>query len=490
MQKDQVLFAAVVSFIGGIFAGSFFTLPVAFIFLGLALLVSVGVVFPGRSIRVSTLLFVIFFGGSLLASEAKERVLSWSPPGKVSGEVRIVANPEDRDFSRQVLLIFERCDEGECPQARVLWQAPLSFQGEAGARLSFSCILELPKNFDSEFDYRMFLGKDGIGFLCLKADKAVLLESDVLGRLRRLLYVPKHILEGALGQAISEPEAGLAKGLLLGGSTYLPSSLQDAFTRIGLSHMIAVSGYNITIIAQLLLALGLLLGLWRRQAISFALIGIVLFIIMIGLPASAVRAGAMASIVFIALQLGRLAQPVNALLFAGAVMLLFHPLLLRYDLGFQLSFLATLALLWVAPYQERLQPKNLLLRPVVEILLMTVAVELFVLPIILLSFHTASLLILAGNFLVVLVPIAMALSFVAALLFLLVPALSVFVAWSAYAALSLITRSVEWLGSFGNMSVTVGQFGSSQLILWYGILGISTVCLKYFFLKRPYVAKS
>lgn len=487
MEKDEVFFLSILAFVTGIALGSFFALTLApLLLLGGAFFWGAGIVFRSRNVFFFGCFVLVLLGGATLASQARDLyqklpVLTTA----VAGTVRIVADPQEKDFFRNIVLRFETCISTACPGTDILWQAPLSFAGEAGTRLQFQCQLELPKNFTPDFDYRMFLHKDGIGYVCPKASEAQLLLPDRESFVLAALYVPKHVFEEALSQVLQEPEAGLAKGLLLGGDNYLPRDLKDSFTRVGLSHMIAVSGYNITLIAQMLLALGLVLGLWRKQSVWFALIGIVFFIIMIGLPASAARAGTMAGIVFLALQSGRLARPVNALLFAGAVMLLLNPLLLRYDLGFQLSFLATLGILLLMPYYERFAPKQIILKKGGEILFMTVAVELFVLPLILFSFHTFSPLIIIGNFLVVLVPFAMVTSFLAGVAFLVIPGAHVVVAWVALGLLTVLTRSVEWLGVFTQVSVTIDSFGVWHLVCWYAILGILLwLGAKYFPLTR------
>ncbi|MFZ3031672.1 MAG: ComEC/Rec2 family competence protein [Candidatus Moraniibacteriota bacterium] len=488
MEKDEVFFWGILSFIIGVACGSFFDpmfLPI--LLLGSAVGIAILLVFQKKEVVWCGLFFLVWWSGMWLSLEARHRaehlpVLEET----VAGTARIISDPEERDFFRRVLLRFETCESGSCPEMRVFWQAPLSFREAAGTRLSFACRLERPKNFTPEFDYQMFLAKDGIGYTCVKAERTERLAADWQGRARAFLYMPKHLIEGALSQILTEPEAGLAKGLLLGGDNYLPRALKDDFTRVGLSHMIAVSGYNIMLIAEMLLFLGLACGLWRRQAVWAALIGIIFFIIMIGMPASAARAGTMASIVFIALQTGRLARPVNALLFACAVMLLLNPLLLRYDLGFQLSFLATLGILWVVPYYERFAPRNNILKKFGEVVVMTVAVELFVLPIILFSFHTFSLLIIIGNFLVLLVPFVMVTAFVGALLFLIFPGAHMLAAWLSFGILTLITQSVEWLGSIPEASIVVEQFGIWQLLLWYVILGVGIYLLSKYVSSERY----
>ncbi|MBP9728226.1 MAG: ComEC/Rec2 family competence protein [Candidatus Moranbacteria bacterium] len=487
MEKDQVFFFGVLAFIVGVGSGLWFSVPLMMSgLLGSAFLFAVAVVFPRRETVSLSLFLGLWLFGAWYAGQ--EQVAMASLPTisqSVVGDVRIVRDPEERDFYRQVILRFESCQSETCPNTAILWQAPLSFTAPAGTRLRFSCVLKLPENFTPEFDYRMFLAKDGIGYLCTKADSVGVLSGDLEGTLREALYTPKHVFERGLSQTLAEPEAGLAKGLLLGGNHYLPKDLQDAFTRVGLSHMIAVSGYNITLIAEILLALGLVLGLWRRQAVWTALIGIVFFIVMIGLPASAARAGAMASIVFIALQTGRLAQPVNALLFALGVMLLLNPLLLRYDLGLQLSFLATLGILLLVPYYDYIAPSGIILRKFGEVLFMTFAVELFVLPIILFIFHQFSPLIIVGNFLVLLVPFAMATAFLATLLFLVFPGPHVVLAWGAFLVLTLIVRGVEWLGTITPLFV-VEHFTLGALVMWYILLAGGVFTLKHFFSFKSY----
>ncbi len=488
MQKDEVFFWSILSFIIGVLCGSFFTLPlISLLLFGSTVCIAVIVAFPRKEALFLGLFFLAWWGGAYLASSRQEafRTLPVFEQA-VRGEVRVVSDPEDKDFFRHTILRFERCESAGCPKERILWQAPLSFRSAAGTRLSFSCLLERPKNFNEQFDYRMFLAKDGIGYTCIQAKDATPLPQDKQGKLFAWFYTPKHALERALSKILSEPEAGLAKGLLLGGDNYLPRALKDAFAAVGLSHMIAVSGYNITLIAEILLSLGLFFGLWRKQAVWAALFGIVFFIMMIGAPASASRAGAMALVVFVALQTGRLARPINALLFAGTLMLLLNPLLLRYDLGFQLSFLATLGILWSAPYQEHLASLGFFPRQIGEVILMTIAVELFVLPIILFSFHTFSPLIIIGNFLVILVPFAMATAFGAALLFLIVPGAHFILSWFAFGVLSIITHSVEWLGSIDGAKISVEHFGIIHVVVWYSVLAIGIFMAQKFFLPKAY----
>ncbi len=486
MEKDEVFLLGVLSYVVGVAAGSFFHVSLPLLLLLGAFFVAIGVVFRSH-VALWIVLFVVLFGGGAAFTEQERSAFATLSDIQevVTGRARVLVDTEERDFYRQAILRFESCLSDNCPDTKVLWQAPFSVRVSAGMLVDLECRLVLPKNFDEAFDYRMFLAKEGIGYLCVEATRVEVVPIDTPGRIRSALYVPRRALERALSATISEPEAGLAKGLLLGGDNYLPRALKESFTRVGLSHMVAVSGYNITIIAELILCVGLLVGLWRKQAVWTALVGIVFFIIMIGMPASAARAGTMAGIVFVALQVGRLAHPTHVLLFALGAMLCFHPLLLRYDLGFQLSFLATLGILLLVPLYEPLAPQHWLLAKAGEILVMTLAAELFVLPLILFSFHAISPLILIGNFLVLLVPLSMGLAFLSAVLFLLVPGSEHAVSWAAYGVLTGITRTVEWLGSLNEASLAVPHFGIEHLVVWYVILGVGI----FFVVKRQTVKR-
>ena len=127
-------------------------------------------------------------------------------------------------------------------------------------------------------------------------------------------------------------------GLLYGERSGLPLELADNFSRTGVSHIIAVSGYNISIVALALMSLFINLGLARPRAFWLVVAGIILFVIFTGAGASVVRAGIMGLIVLLAGQLGRLSRIGNVLIFTAALMLLFNPYVLIWDAGFQLSF--------------------------------------------------------------------------------------------------------------------------------------------------------
>jgi len=275
--------------------------------------------------------------------------------------------------------------------------APLYPQYSYGDELKIKCSLEEPKNYaDSKFDYQMYLAKDRIYRICNKAQITVVSKNKG-NKLYTFILAVKNKFEEKLSAIFPDPEGAYLKGLLLGGSKRMTKDLSEAFQRTGITHTVAVSGYNVTIVAAFLMWLGIWLGLWRQQVFSFAVIGIVLFVLMTGAPSSAVRAGIMGGLVIWAMKEGRLANSTNAILLAAGAMLAINPLLLRYDAGFQLSFLATIGIVQLSPILEKFwwgRPPKL----IQETIILTMSAMVFVLPIILNSFEKISLVSPIANF--------------------------------------------------------------------------------------------
>ena len=487
MHKDQWFFWACVGYIGGVLVGSFFVNMWWVVLLLCALWIAFLLSFPGKQWVFFGIPLGLFLLGIILVTEKMERFQQdILYGGEVSGIARVVNDPEEKLFYRQSIVRMEACESVYCPREKIVWQTPLAQDAVFGARIAFRCTLTIPENFNEAFDYRMFLAKNNIGYICQKAPRADTLSEDKQARLMRFFLLPKRAFENALKRSISQPEAGLATGLLLGGDSHLPDTLKQAFVKAGLSHIIAISGYNIALIAQGCILVGLWLGLWRKQALFFAAIGIVLFVILVGVPASAVRAGVMALSAFAALFFGRLSQSVNMLFCAGAVMLVFQPLLLRYDVGFQLSFLATLAIIIALPIMARIFPKPFFGKGFVEIAFLTFVVELFVVPLIAYQFQTFAPFALLANVLVLpLVPYAMALTFIARVAFFVLPGLHIIPAALAYGVLRLITFIAEHVSLFSSATLTI-SFGVWALCLWYAGLFFVIVVWRWLF-QRSYV---
>jgi competence protein ComEC len=156
----------------------------------------------------------------------------------------------------------------------------------------------------------------------------------------------------ALAAAIPEPEAGLAAGIVIGLRDRVDRDLAAAFTAVGASHVVAISGWNIAIVAATVAALAGRLARRRRAALLVA--AIVTYVLFAGASASVVRAAAMAGVVLLARETGRAGRAAAALGWAAALLLIADPALIG-DAGFQLSTLATGGILaWANPLSERI----------------------------------------------------------------------------------------------------------------------------------------
>lgn len=383
---------------------------------------------------------------------------------------RVISVPEEKSFYQAIYLRPQSSPFLKRQPDKVLWQAPLSLTVTPGQPIVLSCDLTIPENFTPDFNYRLYLAKEGVGYICEEAHFFETVPSDRFSQVYTFFYLPRQVLEKAISKSVPDPEAGLAKGLLLGGSNHLSENIQEQFTKLGLTHIVAVSGYNIVLIVNGLLLLGLGFHLWRKQATLLAFLGTAGFIFMIGAPASAVRAGVMALAAFGAFLIGRINYSLVAVILAAALMVLWNPLYLWYDAGFQLSFLATIAvILAMRAVETKLSSQNII-RALQEIVWLSVWVYLFLLPILLFQFQIFTVLSIPANILFLpVVPLAMLGSFVAALATIIFPPASVFMGWIAYLPLTYILRGTYVLSQIPEITVPA-HISLPMVIAWYIIL--------------------
>lgn len=152
-------------------------------------------------------------------------------------------------------------------------------------------------------------------------------------------------------RAIPEPAGTLATGLLLGNDDAMTRATRDAFRSAGLSHITAVSGWNIAVIAGLFAAVGTGGLIDRRLQLIAAIAGVWAFTYLVGSPPSALRAAVMGTVYLLAHLRGRPKDTLTALVWATALLVVITPPI-RFDPGFQLSVAATLALTAAVPYLE------------------------------------------------------------------------------------------------------------------------------------------
>ncbi len=415
----------------------------------------------------------LFFAFGIYSTSSKLYKVADLSQEKVdfSGEVEVVKEPETKGRTQKIIVL----ERGEAAR-KFLVNSPIYPEFHYGDKIKLDCVLEIPKSFspasdqENTFDYQMYLAKDGIFYICQKP-KMEFISSGGNGVYKAILNV-KNKFEESIEKFTPAPESGLLIGLLLGGDDKLSKEVQNNFSQTGMTHIVAVSGYNVTIVAEYLMMLGIFLGLWRRQAFWFAVIGIGLFVLMTGFPSSAVRAGIMGTLLLWAMKNGRLANSQNAIIFSAAIMLLINPLLLKWDIGFQLSFLATMGIVFLYPFLEkRLVLKNKTFG-IWEILLLSISAQIFVLPIIIYNFGRLSIISPLANVLVLpIIPATMLLGFVSSMLGIFSNFLGTIFAWLAYLPLRYEVEIINYLAHLSFASMEIKNFSWLAVLFWYIILG-------------------
>lgn len=291
----------------------------------------------------------------------------------------------------------------------------------------------------------------------------------VTERAQHPLYRLRRQFTASLLSVIPEPQASFGLGLLVGQRNTLPESVSEALSTVGLTHIIAVSGYNMTI---LVMATRSLMGKRSKyQTTVMALLLMAMFLAVTGFSASIVRATIVSVLSLWAWYYGRRVSALVLLLFAAAVTALWSPLYVWSDVGWYLSFLAFAGVLMVAPIMQRrlFGWRQVPLLAVVAI--ESLAAQVMTMPLILFVFGRMSLIAWLANILIVpLVPYAMLVTAVAGVLGWLAPQLSGFYAWPAQLLLGYMLGVAQWLSqrSFAERELSITFW---QLSVIYAVIG-------------------
>lgn len=255
----------------------------------------------------------------------------------------VVDDPRPREDRQQVVLEAVMLDGRAAPGRLLVW-LPRAIEIGSGDRLAFDGRLEQPEDFNG-FAYRAYLARQGIGAVARTFEGQVLTHGGA--GLAALAAGKRRTLLDGLDRIVPEPEAALGAGILLGVRTSIDPDINAAFSTAGLTHVVAISGWNIAIVAALVARL---LEGWRRRrggrlGVPVVTIGAIsAYVILVGASPSVIRAALMAAALLLGRQAGSRAHAASALMLACVAMLLVAPPVL-WDVGFQLSLLATAGLI-------------------------------------------------------------------------------------------------------------------------------------------------
>lgn len=465
---------------GGIIAGEMYTIPLFFLYC--FALAGIGIALLGRSslwIRTGALMVLFFCIGVARVDFAKADLLAdpfiAARDSEGSFEGTIISEI-DRGSSAQRFVI--RADggvyDGRVVTAKT-FSYPRYYYGDA---LRVRCTLAKPFA-DESFSYENYLKRFGVTTVCQRPD----IERIASGRgngVLSVLYGFKDTIQMHLRTVVGEPHASLLAGIIIGVRSSISEELQEAFSRAGLTHIVAISGFNIAIIIGSMGMLARFLPLGRRGRFFVLLGGIIVFILFTGFSSASVRAALMGSCALLATTVGRRSGALNGLLLASAMMIVVSPYILLYDAGFHLSFLATLGMIYGPDLVGRFFlwiPKRGGIR---ELTVQNFSALLFTTLYTAYNFGKISFIAPLANILVVpFIPIVMAYgAFVMLAALLLVPlggwAVSVVqaIAWPLVVVLMFMEGAARWCASFpwAAMTVDMKGWGVWAVLLGHGIL--------------------
>lgn len=477
---DQVI-PALLAFLLGIFsAPKIFSLPSYFLSVAVILFGILFRLWPYSAIFFALGLARFFFSFPL----SSDHISRFNDTGEaVTFEGIVIEEPDRREFSERLVirvLAIWRADSRErvFVKGRVLALLPRYPEHRYGNRLELSGALLSPESFSrpppsetpsENFSYADYLSRYNIYSVIQKPRVSVLAEGKG-NMFFAFIYRIKESIETKLNSFFPEPHASFSAGLLLGSRRGLPSSLVDAFNVTGLTHIVAVSGYNITLVIMFIS--GLLKGFRRKYQVLASTVAIGIFVILVGASAASVRAAVMGVLGLFALWAGRKSEAARALLLSAFFMTLWNPKILVFDTGFHLSLSATAGLIYFSDHWKRWLSRIPSKFGIRETLAMTLSAQTLALPIILLNFQRMSFISPLANLLVAhFIPLAMLFGFLAVAVGFFSNFLGFLVSYVGWLWLEVILKIVWFLQKIPGASIDVLWFRWWFMIVYYAALG-------------------
>lgn len=352
----------------------------------------------------------------------------------------------------------------------VLLRAPLYPEYKYGDKLQVTCKIKNPQIFD-DFDYAAYLSRYNIYSVCSFPKEIRLIERNQGNIFYASIYSLKEKFAKIGGKILPEPHASFLAALVYGARQGIPQEMIDQFNRTALTHIIAISGYNISLVIGILLPIFTLMFFSRKRAFPLVVLGIVFFVIFAGASASVVRAGIMGIIAALANNTSRMSRSGRILIFVGFLMLLFNPKLLFFDRGFTLSFAAAAGLIYLAPIIKnyfKWWRKGIYFRRIVE---ETLSATIATLPLVMYYFDRISTVTLVANiFVLPIIPMIMLFGFIALVGGLIWQGLGFILAVIPWILINYIFKITEFFASFNLASISLGRVFWIVPVILYGIL--------------------
>lgn len=397
----------------------------------------------------------------------------------------LVKPPDYRDNYTNLTLNVQAVDtgDGDLPvSGQLLVRVSPNEKYEYGEVIRLRGQLKTPPE-NEEFSYRDYLARQGIHSYMTKTE-VTRLPGNKGNFINKVIYSFKSDLIANTYKIYQDPEASLLAGILFGVDTGLPKKLQDAFKNTGTAHIIAISGFNIAIIAGLFFSFFKWALKNERLGAVLAVLFVFLYAFLVGGDPAVMRAAIMGSLSLFARQVGRRNAGINTLAVVALIMTLINPLTL-WDVGFQLSFFATLGLiLYAEPFskvtasfieQITKQENSALTNIINDNVILTLAAQVMTIPLMAYYFQRISMIsFIANPFILPVQPAVMILGGLAVFISLPVLPLGQLLAWVAWPFAGYTIRVVEFFDRIPNGVIVLGDVPLWIIYMTYASLLLVT----------------
>jgi competence protein ComEC len=353
-------------------------------------------------------------------------ILQYIDRGKVTLE-GVVVEPPVYYPERNVLLVkcYRTMKDNAYAQVSgiVRLSVPPDIIFNYGDFIRFRSTLKKIRNFQNPgaFNYERFMGLQGIyvsGYV-QNPSEIILLRNNGGGRIKAKLESFRNSFRKIIHNHSSSPQKEIIEAMTLGNKSAIPSDIREAFGRTGTSHILAISGLHIGMVAAFSFFLFFLI-LKRseylmlkfnivKSAASFAFIFVLLYALIAGMGVTVTRATIMAFVFLMALLLSKQKEFYSTLALAGLIILIISPQSL-FDVSFQLSFVSVLAIIYMMPRLNILMPKAIsffpewmhgFVRYFYAMITVCVAATIGTMPLIMYYFDRVSFVTIAANLIAV-----------------------------------------------------------------------------------------
>jgi competence protein ComEC len=487
------------AWVTGIYLGSKIALPWGIIFIGLLPLCLIPFLSQYKKyLLIAGFCLLALLGGcirfqSSLPAINEQYLQSYNDKGIVEIEGMVCTEPETRNTTSTLQLTASEIQIDDIKReisGKALIRVPIYQEYHYGDILKVTGELETPPQFD-DFDYKGYLARQGICSL-INYPAIEILDTGKGFKPLAWIYSLRNHLSQSLSLALPEPQASLAQGILLGLRGNIPNSLQEAFSRTGTAHLLAISGIHLSIIIGILLSAAIWL-FGRRYSIYIwiAFLAIWLYALVTGMRPPVVRGAVMGSMFLLAEYLGRQRSASTALAFAAAVMVGIEPQIL-WEASFQLSFLAMAGLIFLTPYFQTWARKSIaatigregtvvsLCNFIADCFAVTLAAILATWPVIAYYFDVVSFVGLPATFFALLaLPGIIITSALVAGVGLLAPFLGQVLGWIAWLFLSYFILIVQVFDALPFSSIKFSSIHIWQIWIYYVLLAAIIAAINY-----------